>query len=99
VPVLAMFTNVLKAVVGYALAAAAAFATLLLPTGEHIWSALLVGAAAWLLALGVVTAVWPAFRRDVRTIVSVVRTFRAGRGRVSPTPQQAPDEDVPASVV
>ena len=99
VPVRAMFTNVLKAVVGYALAAAAAWASLLLPTGAQTWSALLVGAAAWLLALALVTAAWPAFRRDVRTIVSVVRTFRAGRGRLAAAPQPSPDEDVPASVV
>jgi PST family polysaccharide transporter len=68
VPGMAMFNNGLRAIVGYGLCAGASW------FAAHAWgrtpvTALAVGTVSILLAFGVVCLVWPAFRRDVQTIL------------------------------
>jgi PST family polysaccharide transporter len=65
---MAMFNNGLRAIVGYGLCAGASW------FAAHAWgrtpvTALAVGTVSILLAFGVVCLVWPAFRRDVQTIL------------------------------
>lgn len=67
-PGLAMFNNGLRAIIGYGLCALASW------YASHLWGhtpvmELVVGLPVILAAFCVVCLVWPAFRRDVRTIL------------------------------
>lgn len=77
VPVRGMFFNVVRAVSGYGVCAAAAWGASLLAR-DHVPS-LLLGIAGWLVAWALVTLAWPGFRRDVSTVVRMGKLLRRSK--------------------
>lgn len=65
----AMFNNGLRAIIGYGVCAVASWAASR-QWGHTPVMELLVGVPAIFIAFGIVCLVWPAFRRDVKTILS-----------------------------
>lgn len=78
-PVGAMFFNALKALIGHALAAAAAASSLVLTAGDPAVFQLLIGTVLWAAVLLIEVLVWPAFRADMTLVVSVARRLRTRR--------------------
>ncbi|WP_031340909.1 lipopolysaccharide biosynthesis protein [Xanthomonas maliensis] len=79
VPVMPLFHNAMRAIVAYGLAGAAAYAASV-RIGGPLWEQLGVGAAAMALSC-LLLLVWPAFRRDVVSIISIRKLLMQARAR------------------
>ncbi len=72
-----MFVAGVRAVVGYGLAGAASYAATLWVPGSQPVVSLAVGFAALIAAVGLLFLVWPAFRRDIRSIAQSRKFLRS----------------------
>ncbi|HYI34705.1 MAG TPA: lipopolysaccharide biosynthesis protein [Glaciibacter sp.] len=73
-----MFVAGVRAIVGYGLAAVASYAsTLWVPSSQPVVS-LAVGLGALIATVAVLALVWPAFRRDIQSIIQSRKFLRAG---------------------
>ena len=89
-PAGAMFLTGVRAIVGYGLATGASYAaTFWIPGGMPLAS-LGLGAVALLVAVSLVMLVWPAFRRDVRSIAQSRKFLRSAKRTA---PLSAPKDD------
>lgn len=70
VPVGALFTNALRAMVAYGVAGGCAYYASI-TVGGPLWEQLAVGAVTMLAVCLLALAIWPAFRRDVVAIVNI----------------------------
>lgn len=73
-----MFVAGVRAIVGYGLAAVASYAsTLWVPSSQPVVS-LAVGFGALIATVAFVALIWPAFRRDIQSIIQSRKFLRAG---------------------
>lgn len=91
-PAGAMFFTGVRAIVGYGLATGASYAATFWIPGRLPLASLGLGAAALLAAVGVIMLVWPAFRRDVRSIAQSRKFMRASK---KPAPVSKPSSVKP----
>ena len=79
-PAMALFRNGARAVVGYGLCALLSFAASWW-WGGPLWQQLLAGTLAMAVAFGLVCLLWPAFRRDVQSIIHIRHLLAEARSR------------------
>lgn len=90
VPVRAILVNFLRALAGYAVCAAAAWAASVPLAASSPVLAIVVGVVVWIVAWVLVVLAWPAFRHDVSSVPRMVRLTRAPRSRPESAPRPTP---------
>lgn len=90
-PALRMFLTSIRAIIGYAFAGVACWASTLWVATDWPLLSIAVGGVALVAAAGLVALVWPAFRRDVLSIVRSRKFLGGQRPRRRPAP--GPEEE------